>query len=189
MLGCSPSRIELKKLLTERWAIFLRLALYSFFHQKAHDFALNLTSCVQAWHNLGNGKQPDRTEREQMGNRSLIVIESERFQTPISLYGHWSGAGNLAAVAEVLGKTTRVGDPSYLTAQIFYEFAIVRGKYDGELSFGIDTFGVPDASAGMDTDTVFVNADTGAWSWQAFGLSSKTDTADGEPKVIITSCS
>jgi hypothetical protein len=53
----------------------------------------------------------------------------------------------------------------------------VRGKYDGELSFGIDTFGVPDGSAGMDTDTVFVNADTGAWSWQAFGLSKKTDTA------------
>jgi hypothetical protein len=143
----------------------------------------------QEWNNLSNGKQPDRTEREQMGNRSLIVIESERFQTPISLYGHWSGAENLAAVAEVLGKTGRVGDPSYLTAQIFYEFAIVRGKYDGELSFGIDTFGVPDGSAGMDTDTVFVNADTGAWSWQAFGLSSKTDTADGEPKVPMVSCS
>ena len=117
------------------------------------------------------------TKGNTMGNRSLIVIESERFQTPISLYGHWSGAQNLAAVAEVLGKTTRVGDPSYLTAQIFYEFAVVRGKYDGELSFGIDTFGVPDGSAGMDTDTVFVNADTGAWRWRTFGLSSKTGTA------------
>lgn len=112
-----------------------------------------------------------------MGNRSLIVIESERFQTPISLYGHWSGAENLAAVAEVLGKTDRISDPSYLTAQIFYEFAVVRGKYDGTLSFGIDAFGLPNGSLGMDTDTVFVNADTGEWRWQSFGLSSKTDTA------------
>jgi hypothetical protein len=117
------------------------------------------------------------TKGKQMGNRSLIVIESERFETPISLYGHWSGAENLAAVVEVLGKTTRAGDPSYLTAQIFHEFAVVRGKYDGELSFGIDTFGPPDATEWVDNNTVFVNADTGAWSWQAFGLSSKTDTA------------
>jgi hypothetical protein len=67
----------------------------------------------------------------------------------------------------------------------FVEFArVLRGH-----KVSIDTFGVPDGSSGMDTDTVFVNADTGAWSWQAFGLSSKTDTADGEPKVPMVSCS
>lgn len=120
-----------------------------------------------------------------MGNRSLIVIESEQFASPITLYGHWSGAENLAAVAEVLGKTDRVGDPSYLTAQIFYEFAVVRGKYDGTLSFGIDTFGVPTDSAGMDTDTVFVNADTGEWRWQSFGLLNKGNSANGVPKEPI----
>ena len=108
-----------------------------------------------------------------MGNRSLIVIESERFATPITLYGHWSGAENLAAVAEVLGKTTRKGDPSYLTAQIFYEFAVVRGKYDGELSFGIDTFGLTDPADAVDNDTVYVNADTGEWRWKPIGLSKK----------------
>jgi hypothetical protein len=127
------------------------------------------------------------TKGKQMGNRSLIVIESEQFQTPITLYGHWSGSENLAAVAEVLGKTDRIGDPSYLTAQIFYEFAVVRGKYDGTLSFGIDTFGVPDDTAGVDTDTVFVNADKGEWRWNTpFGLAKR---ADGVPTDVITSCS
>lgn len=102
-----------------------------------------------------------------MGNRSAIVIESERFKTPITLYGHWSGADNLASVASVLERTTRVGDPSYLTAQLFYEFAVVRGQYDGELSFGIDAFGGTPAEVDsmMDTDTIVVNADTGTWTW------------------------
>ena len=127
------------------------------------------------------------TKGNTMGNRSLIVIESERFQTPISLYGHWSGAENLAAVAEVLGKTTRVGDPSYLTAQIFYEFAVVRGKYDGELSFGIDTFGLPSDTAWVDNDTVFVNADTGETQTEPFGLASKKPPLDPEP--IVLACS
>jgi hypothetical protein len=164
------------KFLKRKFQVFIVRFVF-IFSPEGTRLRTKLDKWEQAWNNLSNGKQPDRTEREQMGNRSLIVIESERFQTPISLYGHWSGAQNLAAVAEVLGKTTRVGDPSYLTAQIFYEFAVVRGKYDGELSFGIDTFGVPDGSAGMDTDTVFVNADTGAWRWRTFGLSSKTGTA------------
>ena len=95
-----------------------------------------------------------------MGNRSLIIIESEQFQTPITLYGHWSGAENLAAVAEVLGKTDRIGDPSYLTAQIFWEFAKL-GNYDGEYSFGIDTFGADGVDNAMDNPTIYVNADTG----------------------------
>jgi hypothetical protein len=102
-----------------------------------------------------------------MGDRSAIIIESERFLTPITLYGHWSGAENLASVASVLERTTRVGDPSYLTAQLFYEFAVKRGKYDGELSFGIDAFGgtPEEIDKAMDSNTIVVNADKGSWRW------------------------
>jgi hypothetical protein len=103
------------KLLKRKFQVFIVRFVF-IFSPEGTRLRTKLDKLGQAWNNLSNGKQPDRTEREQMGNRSLIVIESERFQTPISLYGHWSGAENLAAVAEVLGKTTRVGDPSYLTA-------------------------------------------------------------------------
>lgn len=96
-----------------------------------------------------------------MGNRAYIQIDSERLQTPIVFYGHWSGDDNLTAVKTVLERTTRIGDPSYLAAQIFYEFATVLGNYDGELSFGIDT-GELSSEMG-DVDTVFVNADTGQY--------------------------
>jgi hypothetical protein len=33
--------------------------LYLFFHQKEHDFALDLTSCVDVWHTRSNGKEPE----------------------------------------------------------------------------------------------------------------------------------
>ena len=107
------------------------------------------------------------TERDKVGDRSAIIIESERFITPITLYGHWSGRDNLTAVASVLETTDRIGDPSYLTAQLFYEFAVVRGKYDGELSFGIDAFGgTPEAvDKWMDRPTIIVDADKGTWRW------------------------
>jgi hypothetical protein len=102
-----------------------------------------------------------------MGDRSAIIIESERFLTPITLYGHWSGAENLASVASVLETTDRVGDPSYLTAQLFYEFAVKRGGYDGKLSFGIDAFGgtPEEIDTAMDSNTIVVNADNGTWRW------------------------
>jgi hypothetical protein len=51
---------------------------------------------------------------------------------------------------------------SYLTAQIFYEFAKL-GNYDGELSFGIDAFGSDPEL--MDNATVYVNADTGEYTF------------------------
>ena len=102
-----------------------------------------------------------------MGDRSLIVIESEQFATPITLYGHWSGTSNIDAVKSVLARTGRVGDPSYLTAQLFYKFAVELGKYDGNLSFGIDAFGgtPQEINATMDTDAIVVNADKGTWRW------------------------
>lgn len=105
-----------------------------------------------------------------MGDRSIIQISSKEFQTPISLYGHWSGTDNIEAVKNVLARTGRIGDPSYLTAQIFYEFAKL-GEYDGEYSFGIDAFGGEPAkpdfmSFANNNPTVFVNADTGEYTYQ-----------------------
>lgn len=96
-----------------------------------------------------------------MGNRAYIQIDSERLETPIVLYGHWSGDDNLTAVKNVLERTDRIGDKSYLTAQIFYEFAVALGSYTGDLGFGIDT-GELSSELG-DVDTVYVNADTGEY--------------------------
>jgi hypothetical protein len=97
-----------------------------------------------------------------VGNRSAIVVEAKDFKTPVTLYGHWSGEDNVEAVRNVLARTGRIGDVSYLTAQIFYEFAKLGG-YDGELSFGIDTFGAESIDALMDNATIYVNADTGEY--------------------------
>jgi hypothetical protein len=101
-------------------------------------------------------------ENTEMGNRAYIQIDSKRLETPIVFYGHWSGDDNLIAVKNVLSKTSRIGDPSYLAAQIFYEFAIALGNYDGELSFGIDV-GTLAGSEWADVPNVFVNADTGEY--------------------------
>jgi hypothetical protein len=94
-----------------------------------------------------------------MGNRAVITVKSTEGE--ISLYGHWSGDDNLRAVENVLKRTDRIGDPSYLTAQLFYEYAVNLGGYDGQLSFGIFS-GVVD-SYWMDAPTVIVNADTGEY--------------------------
>jgi hypothetical protein len=96
-----------------------------------------------------------------MGNRAYIQVDSVRFQTPVIFYGHWSGTDNLTAVQNVLARTARIGDPSYLTAQIFYEFSRL-GSYDGELSFGIETGHLTGSEWG-DAPSVLVNADTGEY--------------------------
>ena len=97
-----------------------------------------------------------------MGNRASIIVESKQFATPIRLYGHWSGEDNLTAVKNVIERTDRVGDPDYLTAQLFYEFAIQLGNYDGRLSFGIGAYDDP-LNIEEDTLAVIVNADTGKY--------------------------
>ena len=97
-----------------------------------------------------------------MGNRAFIQVESQHLETPVVLYGHWAGESNLTAVRNVLARTDRIGDPNYLTAQIFYEFAVVLGDYDGNLGFGIDS-GVLTDSVWSDVDNVYVNADTGEY--------------------------
>lgn len=99
-----------------------------------------------------------------MGDRSFIQVSSRDFLTPITFYGHWSGDTNLQAVRNVLERSGRIGDPSYLSAQIFYEFAQL-GNYDGELSFGIDSFGNNPESV-ADNPTIFVDADTGEYTYR-----------------------
>ena len=99
-----------------------------------------------------------------MGDRSYIQVDSHRFQTPIIFYGHWSGTDNLVAVRNVLARTARIGDPSYLTAQIFYGFAMELGEYDGSLGFGIES-GNLTGSEWSDNPSVLVNADTGEYSY------------------------
>lgn len=98
-----------------------------------------------------------------MGDRAYIQVDSTRFQTPIIFYGHWSGTDNLTAVQNVLARTARIGDPSYLTAQLFYEFAIELGSYDGSLSFGIESGHLTGREWG-DVPSVLVNADTGEYA-------------------------
>lgn len=98
-----------------------------------------------------------------MGDRATIIVESKDFVNPISLYGHWSGEDNVKAVENVLARTSRVGDPSYLTAQLFYEFAIQLGKYDGELGFGIGTWYNP-TDCLDDNPYILINADNGTYS-------------------------
>ena len=96
-----------------------------------------------------------------MGDRSFIVVEATDFKAPITFYGHWSGEQNVEAVRNVLARTGRIGDVSYLTAQLFHEFATLGG-YDGELSFGIDAYGADPDTVG-DNPTVYVNANTGEY--------------------------
>jgi hypothetical protein len=97
-----------------------------------------------------------------MGNRSFIQVDSNGAES-VLLYGHWSGEDNLTAVRNVLARTARIGDVSYLTAQLFYEFAVTLGEYDGNLSFGIST-GKLDGNEWENAPSVFVDADTGVYS-------------------------
>lgn len=102
-----------------------------------------------------------------MGNRSVITIKSDSLPYPIHFYGHWSGTDNLTAIKGLLSKermNARIGDASYLAAQIFYQFAIVFGDYEGNLGFGIDT-GEFDEEW-LDNPTVVVDADTGDYTYQ-----------------------
>ncbi|MFM5968494.1 MAG: hypothetical protein ACKOQ8_05615 [Micrococcales bacterium] len=100
-----------------------------------------------------------------MGDRSVIQINSDSFAYPISLYGHWAGEDNLRAVKIVLDQPeARVGDASYLTAQLFFWFSTALGGYDGELGYGIDT-GSHDPDW-LDNPIVYINADTGDYTYE-----------------------
>jgi len=97
-----------------------------------------------------------------MGNRAWIEVSAEQFDTPVSFYGHWSGEDNLTAVVKTLESSTRIGDVSYLTAQIFFHFTQLGG-YTGDTGFGIFVGESPTVD---DVDTVYVNADTGEYTYQ-----------------------
>jgi len=96
-----------------------------------------------------------------MGDRSAIVIHSEQYKTPITFYGHWSGDDNVKAVENVLKRTDRIGDPTYLAGQLFYEFAINLGGYDGNLGFGIMPLLNNYDDEGDDNPSVWVDAESG----------------------------
>lgn len=100
-----------------------------------------------------------------MGDRSFIVITSKEYKTPITLYGHWAGASNLDAVRDTLRDTDRIGDASYLTAQIFHRFSVVEGGYQGGLGYGIDAYGTHTEYL-ADNPTVFVDADSGEYTYK-----------------------
>lgn len=96
-----------------------------------------------------------------MGNRAYIQVDSARLSESVLLYGHWSGEDNLVAVRNVLARTDRVGDPTYLTAQLFWEFTRLA-NYDGDLGFGIDVGTMANDVYG-NVPTVYVNADSGIY--------------------------
>lgn len=100
-----------------------------------------------------------------MGDRSHIIVTSKEWDTDLDLYGHWAGEDNVAAVTSVLAMSdARVGDPSYLAAQLFYRFT-TDGGYQGSTGFGVSPIAkdanLPDLDA--NADTVVINADDGTW--------------------------
>lgn len=93
-----------------------------------------------------------------MGDRSHIVIRGDDPKQTITLYGHWAGTTNIDAVRSVMSRTKRVGDIAYLTAELFYEFAVVEGKYTG---VGFGSYGMwagDDTGVWADNPSVYVNS-------------------------------
>jgi hypothetical protein len=102
-----------------------------------------------------------------MGNRASIFVTSDNFVSPIHLYGHWSGRDNVRAVSNVVDRAgVRIGDPSYLTAQLTNEF-FVLGLYEGETGFGVAAWGEQAINDNADDNPlVIVNADTGIITYE-----------------------
>jgi len=112
-----------------------------------------------------------------MGNRAVIAIQQDETDGDnfVLLYGHYSGGDNLNAVLNTLRRTDRIGDPAYLTAQIFYEFAKM-GDYNGELGFGIYQ-GNRNAIDETDNPAVFVNPYNGVITYQGETLNKNHNAA------------
>jgi hypothetical protein len=94
----------------------------------------------------------------KMGDRSHIVIRGDDPKQTITLYGHWAGTTNIDAVRSVMSRTKRTNDIAYLTAELFYEFAVVEGKYTG---VGFGSYGMwagDDDGAWADNPSVYVNS-------------------------------
>ena len=114
----------------------------------------------------GIANKKKKKGNKEMGNRSQIVIRETGRQKDnlVILYGHWAGDDNLTAVQNVMKKTNRIGDITYLTAQLFYEFTRL-GDYDGELGFGL-WVGDMDSIDETDNPAVIVTANTGAITYK-----------------------
>jgi hypothetical protein len=110
-----------------------------------------------------------------VGDRSVITVVSR--EATISIYGHYAGDTNLMAVRNVLKRTDRIGDPAYLTAQLFHEFAVVLGNFDGNLGYGISEGTWEDDW--LDNPTVIVNAENGEYCIE--GEESQTEFARAYP--------
>ena len=97
-----------------------------------------------------------------MGDRASIYVISESLPNQmIELYGHWAGTTNAKAVASVLTRTDRLGDVSYLTAQVFYEFAVIKGDYTGHLGYGISVISTLAGGSWNDNPDIILNDDNG----------------------------
>jgi hypothetical protein len=119
----------------------------------------------------------------EMGNRSLIIIRSEKFptNTEIRLYGHWAGDENYHSVKRVVDRSDRIGDPDYLTAQLFHEYAVASGAYDGDLGYGISVAEQGSDEGWIDNPSVYVNADFGYYEYE--GETYKPESRAVEPSV------
>lgn len=118
-----------------------------------------------------------------MGDRSHIVIRDSNPAHTITLYGHWAGTTNIDAVRSVMSRTKRLGDISYLTAELFYEFAVVEGKYTG---VGFGSYGMwagDDDGAWADNPSVYVNAEDGTFDYEG-----ETEVGEEEDEEVSCSC-
>ena len=119
-----------------------------------------------------------------MGDRSHIVIRNSNPADTITLYGHWAGTTNIDAVRSVMSRTKRLGDISYLTAELFYEFAVVEGKYTG---VGFGSYGMwagGDDGTWADQPSVYVNADDGTFDYEG-----ETEVGEEEEDEVLCYCS
>lgn len=95
-----------------------------------------------------------------MGNRVTVSIESAEFDSPVNIYGHWVGEEIYPVVQQALESSDRIGDGSYLVAEIIH--AVFDGfGYIGKLGFGV--WAGSDVPLVDDNPTMFVDADTGKW--------------------------
>lgn len=95
-----------------------------------------------------------------MGNRVTVSISSQEHESPINIYAHWAGDEIYNVVIYALDNSKRIGDASYLSAQIIHAIFQDLG-YDGKESFGVWS-GDP-TDLGDDNDTLFIDADLGKW--------------------------
>lgn len=95
-----------------------------------------------------------------MGNRVTVSISGKDHEAPVNIYSHWDGEEIYPIVQQALEDSDRIGDNSYLTAQLVH--AILNGLgYDGKLGFGVWSGEI--GESWDDNPTMFVDAENGAW--------------------------